>query len=85
MLSGLDQDHQTIQNLTDEELDTYTAELASPERRKTVVLTIRALTPGGVREFGERMKAINLAGAGTRPCATLSAKPSAPMIAFLGP
>jgi pimeloyl-ACP methyl ester carboxylesterase len=46
------------EKLSDEELDTYVAELRPAARRSSVIHTIRDLIPSDPREFYERLKAI---------------------------
>jgi 2-hydroxymuconate-semialdehyde hydrolase len=47
-----------LRNLKDEEIDTYLAELAPSDRRRSLIETLRAIVPEDLREFERRIRSI---------------------------
>jgi 2-hydroxymuconate-semialdehyde hydrolase len=50
--------YKTVERLSEEELDTYIAELRAPGRRAAIVRVVRAVVPPDTREFEARLKSI---------------------------
>lgn len=50
--------YRTVGRLSEEELDTYIAELRAPGRRPAVVRTLRAVIPPDAKEFEARLRAV---------------------------
>jgi len=50
--------YRTVERLSEEELETYMAELRAPGRRAAIVRVVRAVVPPETREFESRMKSI---------------------------
>jgi len=50
--------YKTVERLSEEELDTYIAEIGAPGRRAAIVNVVRSVVPPDTREFESRLKTI---------------------------
>ena len=49
----------TVRRLSDVEVDTYIAEIGPWDRRRSMIASLRAIDPGDIREFEQRIRSIH--------------------------